>query len=105
MKAGNYNEVITFLVPELSKNEFGEKVQEYTPLYTTRAFVAYDTGSRFIVNSEVFNQYSKTFTVHDYLEINEKMLILYDDKKWIINAINHLKPTKELVISTTLYNE
>ena len=44
MKAGNYNEVITFLVPELSRNEFGEKVQEYSPLYTTRAFVAYDNG-------------------------------------------------------------
>lgn len=105
MKAGNYNEVITFLVPELSRNEFGEKVQEYSPLYTTRAFVAYDSGSRFVVNSEVFNDYSKTFTVHDYLEINEKMLIEYDNKRWTITSINHLKPTKELVISTTLYNE
>lgn len=105
MKAGNYNEVITFLVPELSRNEFGEKVQEYSPLYTTRAFVAYDSGSRFVVNSEVFNDYSRTFTVHDYLEINEKMLIEYDNRRWTITSINHLKPTKELVISTTLYNE
>lgn len=105
MKAGNYNEVITFLVPELSKNEFGEKVQEYLPLYTTRAFVAYNTGSRFVVNNEVFNDYTKTFTVRDYLSINEKMLIEYDDKKWIITSIDHLKPTRELVVNTTLYNE
>ena len=105
MKAGNYNEVITILVPELSKNEFGEKVQEYHPLYQTRAFVAYDTGSRFVVNSEIFNQYSKTFTVRDYLDINEKMLIEYDNQRWTITAINHLKPTKELVINTVLYND
>lgn len=105
MKAGNYNEIITFLVPELSRNEFGEKVQEYVFYCTTRAFVAYDSGSRFVVNSEVFNDYSKTFTVHDYLDINETMLIEYDNKRWIINSIDHIKPTRDLVINTSLYNE
>lgn len=105
MRSGNYREKIKILVPELTINDFGEKVQDYKLLFETRANVNYNSGSRYVVNDEVFNDYTKTFTVRIYHTINEKMLILWDEKRWRITSIDKNKINQELIIQTELFNE
>lgn len=105
MRAGSYNEIISVIVPELTINEFGEKVQDYKFLYKTRASVDYNSGSRYVVNDEEFNNYNRTFIVRIYNTINEKMLIEWDNKKWRILSIDKNKITQELVIQTELFND
>lgn len=105
MRAGLYNELITVYAPELSVNEYGEKVQRYEPLFTCKANVLYNSGSRYVSNDEVLNFYSKTFTVRYYHHFTEKMLIEWQSKKWRIISIDKNRSTQEQIISTELYNE
>lgn len=105
MQAGMYKEKVAVFVPQLSRNEFGEKVQTYEFLFMMWANVEYRSGARVVLNDEVINDYSKTFTARPYYTLNEKMLIEYDNKRWIITSIEKSKERNEMVIQTTLYND
>jgi len=105
MRAGLLTRPITILTPETTINEFGEQVQEYKLKYKTRARVLHDSGSRDIMNGEIFYPYRKSFDVRSYVPVNEFDIIEFEDKRYrIITIDNRIEHTNDKVIVTELIN-
>jgi hypothetical protein len=105
MRAGLLTRPITILTPETTINEFGEQVQEYKLKYKTRARVLHDSGSRDIMNGEIFYPYRKSFDVRSYVPVNEFDIIEFEGKRYRIIAIdNRIEHTNDKVIVTELIN-
>lgn len=105
-RAGLLNEEIKILSPSITTNEFGEKVQTYSVTYTTRANVEHTSGSRTLMNSEIWHDYKKAFKVRSYVPVSDEDLVLYDGKKYRILTIdNKIKISNEKVLITELVNE
>ena len=52
MIAGRLNEPIKIFHPTVNYNEFGEANEEYKEVYTTRAKVDHNSGTRTVENNE-----------------------------------------------------
>lgn len=105
MNAGVLNNIITIQEPTVIQNEFGANAIEWTDLITTRAQVTYNSGSRVNENNEVIFNYEKIFTIRVYHQINERMRIIWEGKKYRILSIEEDKHKQKLTIRTELINE
>lgn len=105
MRAGLLDTPITILRPTTTQNEFGEMVQTYDKLKTTRARVIHNGGTRGLENTEVFYGYRKVFEVWKHLDIKETDIIIYNDEKWRILSIDLDKQQLKKTISTELIDE
>ena len=77
MQAGLLTETINIYNPSITTNEYGETIQNYT----------------------------KTFHIRYYVNINENMLIEWQNKKYRILSIEELRKWNEKVITGELINE
>lgn len=105
MQASLLREIIDIYVPELSSNEYGEQVQKYERLYTTRAYVRHSYGNRAEENDEIFTNYRKTFTIRKYHNLNEKMYVRYQRRFYRILSIEEVPDNQSIILQTELVNE
>lgn len=105
MRAGLLTELITIKRRVTTTNESGQKEHKYVKLRTTRARVIYSSGNRTIENKDILWDYHYKFEVWDYVDVNEKDLIVYDKKEYRIKSINHDKHQQKKIITTELITE
>lgn len=105
MQSSLLREPIAIYVPCLSRNEYGEQVQSYDYLYSTRAQVVHSYGSRNQENNEVVTNYRKRFIVRHYHKMNEKMHIRYRGKYYRVLTIEENPQNQSVIIDTELVNE
>lgn len=105
MQAGFLNEVIEVWKPQLLKDDYGQEFEEYAFAFSTRAKVDYNSGTRAIENSEIFNGVNRQFTVRSYADIDYKSIIHFKDEKYRVIAIDKQRTWNQQVITTELVNE
>lgn len=105
MNAGLLTEKIDILQPIEVGNAFGEKEVIYTPKYTTRARVIYDSGNREIVNDEIFYLYNVSFQMRIYVPITETSLIQWNGKRYRVLSIQERREYSDKMVKTALANE
>lgn len=105
MNAGLLKECITIEQPTISQNVYGANELEWSTFIETRAFVNYTSGNRMTANNEVIWSYQVNFTIRVYHQVNEKMRIIWNDKKYRILSIEEDKDKQKLTIRTELINE
>lgn len=105
MQAGLLKEYITILKPNLSKNEYGEQIQEYIKSSETKSQVRFNNGNKSISNDEVVSNYVKTFIVRRYIEVNENYIIEWNKKKYRILSIEDNRQFNYKQIIAELINE
>ena len=105
MQASLLRELVDIYVPNLTTNEYGEQVQNYERLYTTRAYIRHTYGQRSQENDEIVTNYRKAFTIRKYHNLNEKMYVRYQNKFWRILAIEEVPTDNSMVLTTELVNE
>lgn len=105
MQAGLLKEVVTIQKPVVNQDGFGANDVNWSDLITTRASVGYNTGNRVNDNNEITFAYQVTFTVRVYHQINERMRIIWQGKKYRILSIELDKQKQRLTIRTELINE
>ena len=105
MIAGKLNEVITILKSEDIKDSYGATSKVWNPITTTKASVNQNTGTRSVVNNEIFTAYTVEFGVRFYTPVSEFDRVMWNGKKYQIESviIDRLKNHK--IIITTLVNE
>lgn len=91
MQAGLLTEIIEIYKPELSTNEFGEQVQNFVKCYETKARIIHSTGSKNIENNEIVSNYSKTFQIRYYVQLNETYQIKFQGKMYRITSIEEVR--------------
>lgn len=105
MQAGLLKEVVTIQKPVVNQDGFGANDVNWSDLITTRASVGYNTGNRVNDNNEITFAYQVTFTVRVYHQINERMRIIWQGKKYRILSIELDKQKQRQTIRTELINE
>ncbi len=65
MNAGKLRNKVTILRKSTVKNDFGEEIETYTPIYNLRAQIIYLNGKKYVNNSEIFNE--QTLKVVTYI--------------------------------------
>ncbi len=106
MRAGLLTEVITVEKPTVENNEYGATpIKWITHIGKTKAQVTYTSGNRSNENNEIIFAYEVVFTVRIYHQIDERMRIIWKNKKYRILSIEENKQLQSLTIKTELINE
>lgn len=105
MIAGRLNEIIKIFHPEIVYNEFGEATENFKELYTTRARVDHNSGTRTIENNEVVFDYTKTFNVRSYVPVCNVDRIEYQGKMYRILTTQARRDYNDIMITAELINE
>lgn len=105
MNAGKLNERIEIFTPQITKNDVGEQSTEYILKLSTKANIQHIKGNRDIENNEVVYNYSRTFEVRIYVDVNEFDRIKWKDKYYRILDIDTNKELQQITILTELVNE
>ena len=106
MRAGLLNEIIQVEQPVTTPNEYGANyIQWKTFISRTKAQVTYTSGNRLNENNEIIFAYEVVFTMRIYHQINERMRIIWKNKKYRILSIEENKQLQTLTVKTELINE
>lgn len=106
MRAGLLNSIIAIEKPETVSDDFGANSLKWVNhIPKTRAKVTYSSGSRANENNEIIFAYEVIFTVRIYHQINERMRIIWEGRKYRILSIEENKELQQLTIKTELINE
>lgn len=105
MVAGKLNEVVKFIEPVTIKNNYGATKTEWKDRITTKASVNQKSGSRGVINNEIFTSYTIEFEVWDYHLINESWRVIWNKKIYQIESIVPERGKKKQTIITSLVNE
>lgn len=105
MRAGLLQETINIIRPTTLKNEYGEEDTEWKLIYTTKARLVHNSGSRNNENGEIFYAYVKTFEVRDHVPVEEFDRIEWNTKLFRILDIEPDKHQRKLTIKTELIND
>ena len=105
MRAGQLSECIKIQKPTVAVDGYGANDVKWNDYIETRANVTYQSGNRVNDNNEVTFAYQVSFTVRLYHDIDERMRMIYKDKKYRILSIEESKQIQKLTIRTELINE
>lgn len=106
MRAGLLKYDISVEQPISRQNEYGANYTEWeTFIGKTKAEVTYSNGNRRNENNEIIFAYEVVFTVRIYHQINERMRIIWKNKKYRILSIEENRERQSLTIKTELINE
>ncbi|EOA55588.1 hypothetical protein HMPREF1214_03711 [Bacteroides sp. HPS0048] len=105
MQAGLLTEIISFLRSETVRDTLGGTSEKWIEVLKKRACVRFKSGVRREVNSEILNSFSITITIRYCKDINEKMRIEYENRKYNILSINRDRKQQSTVIEAEVVNE
>ena len=105
MQAGLLKDIIELYKPSLTKNEFGEQIQEYIRVCETKSQVKFNSGNRGISNDEVVVNYTKIFLVRYYIQVNENYQIQWNNHRYRILSIEENRQHNYKQIIAELINE
>lgn len=105
MKAGILNEQINIYGIVSIINRYGEQQDNLVLKCTTRANVSWNTGGRAIENNEIVYNYTKTFTVRSYVEVENVDFIEWQGMKYRIISIEKRRGYNGKIILAELVNE
>lgn len=105
MQAGLLKSIITIEKPVLTVDDYGSETLTWEVLKTTRASAKRESGNRVNSNNEIIHDYSVTFSIRFYHDIDESCRIIWNDKKYRILSIFPDRDIQRIVINAELINE
>lgn len=105
MQAGLLTDIITFLRPELTRDDFGGTSEGWSIAFDKRARVQFKSGSRAEVNGETINTMINTVTLRYCKEITHEMRIRHEGRLYRILSINRNRKQQSTVIEMEVINE
>nr|DAQ36110.1 MAG TPA: Putative head tail adaptor [Caudoviricetes sp.] len=105
MQAGLLREIIRFQESKTQRDELGGFSDNWVDVFSKRADVRFASGNRTLVNGEVFNPLAITCKIRYCRDVHEKMIIIYDYRKYRIISINRDRLQQCTVIQAELINE
>lgn len=105
MQAGLLTEIIHFQESQLQRDELGGLSDDWVDMFSKRADVKFASGSRKLVNGEVFNPLAITCKIRYCREVHEKMILTYEERKYKIISINRDRKQQCTIIQAELINE
>lgn len=105
MQAGLLRDLVRFQESETQRDHMGGLSENWVDVFSKRAEVKFASGSRALVNGEVFNPLAITCKIRYCKEIHEKMIFIYEGRKYKIISINRDRLQQCTIIQAELINE
>ncbi|MBD5229553.1 MAG: phage head closure protein [Bacteroidales bacterium] len=106
MNAGTLFYDIVIEKPEIIVNDdFGSQTETWVKHIKTKADIIWDSGSRTNDNNETFYAWNMTFRIRYYHDVNEKMRIVWNNKRYRILSIMPDRIKQVKTIRTELIND
>ena len=105
MQAGLLRDIVQFQESQTQRDKLGGISEEWKDVFTKRAEVRFASGSRKLVNGEIFNPLAITCKIRYCKDVHEKMRFLYEGRKYKISSINRDRVQQCTVIQAELINE
>lgn len=105
MIAGKLNELITIVRSVDVKDSYGATSKVWNVLAITKASVSQNTGTRNVVNNEIFTAYTVEFGIRYYIEVSEFDRIKWNNKLYQVESVIPDRIKNHKTIITTLVNE
>lgn len=86
-------------------NEFGERIRTWTTTITTKSDVLFESGTGTMKHGEVFTDYKVGFRIRKYHQVDETMRIIFEGKKYKIEAVIPNYEKSMTLIKTTKIND
>nr|WP_302830099.1 phage head closure protein [uncultured Bacteroides sp.] len=105
MQAGLLRDIVRFQEAQTQRDELGGLSDEWIDVFSKRAEVKFASGSRKMVNGEIFNPLAITCKIRFCRDVHEKMILMYEGRKYKIISINRDRVLQTTVIQAELINE
>lgn len=105
MIAGKLTETITIVKSITVKDNYGATSTNWVDSITTRASVKQNSGSKSVINNEIFTSYTVEFGIRYYHTVNEFDRIKWRGNTYVIESIVPDRLKNHTTIITSLLNE
>lgn len=105
MRAGGLKHRIEIQSDVETINEYGERVRTWETTITTKADVVFESGTGTMKHGEVFTDYKVGFRIRKYHQVDENMRIIFEGRKYKIEAVIPNYEKSMTLIKTTKINE
>lgn len=105
MIAGILKDIITIKRAVIVKNDFGEEVETWSDVTTTRAYVKQSSSRRNEENGEITYDFIKEFRVRIYVDVRPYDIIIWNGQKYRILSLDKQKDLQQITLQTELINE
>ena len=105
MQAGLLRDIVRFQESETQRDAMGGLSENWVDAFIKRAEVRFVSGSRTLVNGEIFNPLAITCKIRYCRDVHEKMRFIYEDRKYKIISINRDRLQQCTVIQAEWINE
>jgi SPP1 family predicted phage head-tail adaptor len=103
--AGRLNEHIEIWCLDIQTTEYGDTHEEWKFICNARAMVDHTGGNLSVENHELWNSYTKDFTVRIHTNVQDSDRIKYNDHWYRIITIDIDRGRQTKIIRTELVNE
>ena len=103
--AGRLKEIIEIWYFDVQTTEYGDTHEEYKFSCNTRAMVDHTGGNLSVENHELWNSYTKNFTVRIHTDVRDTDRIKYNGRWYRIMTIDIDTSRQTKTIVTELINE
>lgn len=105
LRAGLLNEAINIVRAVVSKNDYGEEIETYQVVYSTRARITQTNSQKENENGEIVMNYTKEFFMRHYVPIREYDIITWNDSKYRVVSLDKNKTNIYIKVIGELINE
>lgn len=105
MQAGLLRDFVRFQEAQTQRDKLGGISEKWIDVFSKRAEVKFSSGSRKLVNGEIFNPLAITCKIRYCKDVHEKMIFIYEERKYKIISINRDRLQQTTVIQAELINE
>lgn len=105
LSSGSLNQRVFILVPEVTRNEFGEQQTEWTKAKKVWANVIFKRGSQALNVGEAWMSRAIAVTMRDNNLINERCRLEWDGKIYAIDSLNRSRPDGSITITAVAIDE
>lgn len=105
MQAGLLRDIVRFQETQTQRDEMGGISDNWIDAFSKRAEVKFASGSRKLVNGEVFNPLAITCKIRYCKDVHEKMRLIHEGRNYKIISINRDRLIQCTIIQAELNNE
>lgn len=105
LRAGLLNEIIKIQRAVVVKNDYGEEIETYSDVDTTRARITQTNSNKVNENGDVYMTYSKEFFMRYYIQIKEYDIILWNNSKYRVMSIDKDRANLYIKVIGELIND
>lgn len=105
MRSGTLEHKVNIYKLQLTETDFGHTKREFVPYVTTRAAVERKDGGKIVVNDEIVFDYTRTFYLRGYVNVEEGWRIKHEGKTYEIQSIVKDSMLNQIKLGTKLVNE